>query len=62
MQCPACRTTPLQPTKLDDGLLAHGCPQCSGALVALLYYRVSRRMMSHSRRLKLCLPARVSRR
>ncbi|MFP6800662.1 MAG: zf-TFIIB domain-containing protein [Pseudomonas sp.] len=39
MQCPACRTTPLQPTKLDDGLLAHGCPQCSGALVALLYYR-----------------------
>jgi len=39
MQCPACRTSPLQPTKLDDGLLAHGCPQCSGALVAWLYYR-----------------------
>ncbi|HSX88398.1 MAG TPA: zf-TFIIB domain-containing protein [Pseudomonas sp.] len=39
MQCPACRTVELKPTKLDDGLLAHGCAQCSGALVALLYYR-----------------------
>ncbi|HLA31771.1 MAG TPA: zf-TFIIB domain-containing protein [Pseudomonas sp.] len=39
MHCPACRTTTLQPTKLDDGLLAHGCGQCSGALVSLLYYR-----------------------
>jgi Zn-finger nucleic acid-binding protein len=29
----------LQPTTLDDGLWAHGCPQCSSALVALLYYR-----------------------
>jgi hypothetical protein len=39
MHCPACHTTTLQPTTLDDGLLAHGGPQCSGALVALLYYR-----------------------
>lgn len=39
MHCPACRTSTLKPTKLDEGLLAHGCPQCSGALVALLYYR-----------------------
>lgn len=39
MHCPACRTTRLQPTKLDGGLLAHGCAACSGALVSLLYYR-----------------------
>ena len=39
MHCPACRTSRLQPTKLDDGLLGHGCPQCSGTLVSLLHYR-----------------------
>lgn len=39
MQCPTCRTVELKPTKLDGGLLAHGCAQCAGALVALLYYR-----------------------
>lgn len=39
MQCPVCRDSRLQPTRLDEGLLAHGCQQCSGTLVALLYYR-----------------------
>ncbi|MEE1948690.1 zf-TFIIB domain-containing protein [Pseudomonas alcaligenes] len=39
MHCPACRDSQLKPTKLDEGLLAHGCEKCSGALVALLYYR-----------------------
>lgn len=39
MHCPTCRTSRLQPTKLEDGLLAQGCPLCSGALVPLLYYR-----------------------
>ncbi|WAJ37567.1 zf-TFIIB domain-containing protein [Pseudomonas sp. GOM7] len=39
MHCPACRTTRLQPAKLEDGLLGHGCPQCAGTLVSLLHYR-----------------------
>lgn len=39
MHCPACRTSRLQPAKLEDGLLGHGCPQCSGTLVSLLHYR-----------------------
>lgn len=39
MHCPACRTTRLQPARLEDGLLAHACPQCSGTLVSLLHYR-----------------------
>lgn len=39
MHCPACRSTRLQPAKLEDGLLGHGCPQCAGTLVSLLHYR-----------------------
>jgi Zn-finger nucleic acid-binding protein len=39
MKCPACKTIELKPTKLDEGVLAHGCPQCEGALVSLLHYR-----------------------
>ena len=39
MHCPACRTTRLQPAKLEDGLLGHGCAQCQGTLVSLLHYR-----------------------
>ena len=39
MHCPACRTTRLQPAKLEDGLLGHGSAQCQGTLVSLLHYR-----------------------
>lgn len=28
MHCPACRDSQLKPTKLDEGLLAHGCEKC----------------------------------
>lgn len=40
MHCPACRDSQLKPTKLDDGLLAHGCERCSGALVALVLHYI----------------------
>ncbi len=39
MHCPACRISRLQPAKLEDGLLGHGCPQCAGTRVSLLHYR-----------------------
>lgn len=44
MECPSCKTNhqqsiSLQPTTLEDGLLAQGCPSCDGALVSLLHYR-----------------------
>ena len=39
MHCPACRTTRLQPARLEDGLLGHDCAQCQGTLVSLLHYR-----------------------
>lgn len=39
MKCPKCKTTPLVPSKLEDGLPAMGCNQCNGALLSLLYYR-----------------------
>ncbi|OUS27375.1 hypothetical protein A9Q99_15370 [Gammaproteobacteria bacterium 45_16_T64] len=39
MQCPKCKSIPLHPTKLEQGLSAMGCSACSGAIVSLLYYR-----------------------
>lgn len=39
MKCPICKTAGLRATKLEAGLPAMGCPQCSGALISLLYYR-----------------------
>lgn len=39
MKCPACKTHPLVPTKLDDDLPVLGCKSCGGAIVSLLYYR-----------------------
>jgi hypothetical protein len=39
MLCPKCRHIELQPTKIDDGLPAMGCPSCEGSLISLLYYR-----------------------
>lgn len=39
MKCPKCKTIELKATKLEDGLLAHGCSECNGAFVSLLYYR-----------------------
>ncbi|PCM43737.1 zf-TFIIB domain-containing protein [Marinobacter sp. ANT_B65] len=39
MKCPKCRNVDLKPTKLEDGLPVMGCPECSGSLLSLLYYR-----------------------
>lgn len=39
MKCPACKNTDLKATRLDDGLPAHGCEKCGGAIISLLYYR-----------------------
>lgn len=39
MKCPKCKTVELRATKLEDGLLAHGCSDCNGVFVSLLYYR-----------------------
>ena len=39
MHCPACKTVPFLPVKLDGSLPALGCPDCDGAFVSLLYYR-----------------------
>jgi len=39
MQCPKCRNTRLQASKVEDGLPAMGCPACAGSLLSLLYYR-----------------------
>jgi Zn-finger nucleic acid-binding protein len=30
MDCPVCKTVPLQTHQLDEGLVTHSCPQCSG--------------------------------
>lgn len=37
--CPNCKTTTLVPSKIEQGLPAKSCNQCSGALVNLLSYR-----------------------
>ena len=37
--CPTCKSKPLVPTLITDGLSARGCRQCSGALVDLVGYR-----------------------
>jgi Zn-finger nucleic acid-binding protein len=34
MNCPVCKTVPLRPASLDDGLPAHTCAGCGGALVS----------------------------
>jgi Zn-finger nucleic acid-binding protein len=39
MKCPSCITSDLKATRLDDGLPAHGCNDCGGAIIPLLYYR-----------------------
>jgi Zn-finger nucleic acid-binding protein len=39
MNCPNCKSTRLIAMKLETGLPAHGCKQCGGAVIPLLYYR-----------------------
>lgn len=39
MRCPTCQSTTLEPVELEQGLIAAGCPQCNGALLALIQYR-----------------------
>jgi len=39
MLCPKCRNTRLQPTKIETGLPAMGCPSCDGCCLSLLYFR-----------------------
>lgn len=39
MHCPKCKNKDLTAIKIDKGLSAMGCQQCSGALISLLYYR-----------------------
>ncbi|MFT7559482.1 MAG: Zn ribbon nucleic-acid-binding protein [Flavobacteriales bacterium] len=39
MECPSCKTSDLKATRLEDGLPAHGCSDCGGAIIPLLYYR-----------------------
>lgn len=39
MKCPSCKSTNLMATRLEEGLPAHGCPDCGGAFISLLYYR-----------------------
>ncbi len=39
MKCPRCKHADLTATKLDDDLPAHGCGECGGAIISLLYYR-----------------------
>lgn len=39
MYCPVCKDRPLRPMKLENGLLAHGCAGCGGALVGVLEAR-----------------------
>lgn len=39
MKCPSCKTSDLKATRLDGDLPAHGCNECGGAIIPLLYYR-----------------------
>ncbi|WP_420589322.1 hypothetical protein [Bacterioplanoides sp.] len=39
MQCPKCKTEPLHPAILEQGLPTLSCNQCEGSSVSLLYYR-----------------------
>ena len=39
MYCPKCKHTSLRASRIETDLPAAGCPDCNGALVALLYYR-----------------------
>lgn len=39
MHCPTCKNAELEPTQLDGGLPAEGCPECKGASVSLWVYR-----------------------
>ena len=39
MKCPSCKQVDLRAARIEPDLPAAGCPNCHGALVALLYYR-----------------------
>ncbi len=39
MQCPSCKTHPLKPARLEEGLPVQSCQACDGAMVSLLHYR-----------------------
>lgn len=39
MNCPRCKTSMLNATRLEGGLPANSCADCGGAIISLLYYR-----------------------
>lgn len=39
MKCPKCKSSDLSSIKLEQGLPAIGCKECSGTFLSLLYYR-----------------------
>lgn len=40
MDCPSCQTSPLMPTKIEEGLPGYTCANCQGILIDILNYRI----------------------